>query len=160
MPAGLGNRFGLAFVDLPVGIRHPLQRLYAVHGTMQALKASPEAMVTFGILSVIGALPAAVEDAAMAFFSAKASLAASNLRGPDRPLYLAGAPIAQLLFWVPQAGSIGTGVSMFSYQEDVQFAVIADRQLIPEPNELVTIIKTEFDRLVFLVLLGGGSLVD
>jgi diacylglycerol O-acyltransferase len=160
VPAELGNRFGLAFVDLPVGIRHPLQRLYAVHGTMQALKASPEAMVTFGILSVIGALPAAVEEAAMAFFSAKASLAASNLRGPDRPLYLAGAPIAQLLFWVPQAGSIGTGVSMFSYQEDVQFAVIADRQLIPEPNELITIIQTEFDRLVFLVLLGGGSLVD
>jgi diacylglycerol O-acyltransferase len=156
----LGNHFGLAFVELPIGIRHPLQRLYAVHGTMQALKASPEAMVTFGLLSVIGALPAAVEDPAIAWFSAKASLTASNVRGPDRPLHLAGAPISQLLFFVPQSGSIGTGVSMFSYNDEVQFAVIADRQLIQEPGELVTIIQREFDRLVYLVLLGGGSLLD
>ena len=42
----------------------------------------------------------------------------------------------------------------------MQIGVIADRQLIPEPGELVSIIQKEFDRLVYLVLLGGGSLVD
>ncbi len=159
-PADLGNRFGLAFVELPMGIRHPLQRLYAVHGTMQALKGSPEALVTYGLLSVIGSLPEAVEDPAIAWFSAKASLVASNVRGPGRPMHMGGAPISQLLFWVPQAGSIGAGVSMFTYNEEVQFGVIADRRLIPEPSELVSIIQKEFDRLVFLVLLGGGSLAD
>jgi len=164
-PAGsgaleLGNRFGLAFVDLPIGIRHPLQRLYEVHGSMQALKGSPQALVTFGLLSLIGSLPPAVEEPAIAFFSAKASLVASNLRGPGRALHLAGAPIAQLLFWVPQTGSMGTGVSMFTYGEEVQFGVIADRRLIPEPGELVSIIQAEFDRLVLLVLLGGASIVD
>lgn len=158
-PLELGNRFGLAFVDLPIGIRHPLERLYAVHGTMQTLKSSPEALVTFGILSLIGSLPAAVVAPAVAFFSAKASLVASNVRGPDRPVHLAGAPISQLLFWVPQTGSIGTGISMFSYQDEVQLGVIADRRLIPEPSELVSIIQAEFDRLVYLVLLGGSSLV-
>ncbi len=159
-PQELGNRFGLAFVELPIGIRHPLQRLYAVHGTMQVLKGSPEALVTYGLLSLIGTLPDAVEDPAIAWFSAKASLVASNVRGPGRPMHLGGAPISQVLFWVPQAGSIGAGVSMFTYNEEVQFGVIADRRLIPEPGELVTIIQTEFDRLVYLVLLGGGSLAD
>ena len=160
VPPDLGNRFGLAFVDLPIGIRHPLQRLYAVHGTMQALKGSPQALVTYGLLSLIGSLPEAVEDPAIAWFSAKASLVASNVRGPGRPMHLGGAPISQLLFWVPQTGSIGAGVSMFSYNDEVQYGVIADRRLIPEPGELVSIIQTEFDRLVFLVLLGGGSLAD
>jgi len=159
-PPDLGNRFGLAFVELPIGIRHPLQRLYAVHGTMQGLKGSPEALVTYGLLSVVGSLPEAVEDPAIAWFSAKASLVASNVRGPGRPIHLGGAPISQVLFWVPQAGSIGAGVSMFTYNEEVQFGVIADRRLIPEPGELVSIIQTEFDRLVYLVLLGGGSLAD
>ncbi len=159
-PQELGNRFGLAFVELPIGIRHPLQRLYAVHATMQELKGSPEALVTYGLLSLIGTLPDAVEDPAIAWFSAKASLVASNVRGPGRPMHLGGAPISQLLFWVPQAGSIGAGVSMFTYNEEVQFGVIADRRLIPEPSELVSIIQTEFDRLVYLVLLGGGSLAD
>jgi WS/DGAT/MGAT family acyltransferase len=160
LPVELGNHFGLAFVELPVGIRHPLERLYTVHGTMQTLKGSPEAMVTFGLLSLVGSLPAVVEEPAIAWFSAKASLVASNLRGPDSPLHLAGVPISQLMFWVPQTGSIGVGVSMFTYQDEVQVGVIADRQLMPEPAELVSMIQSEFDRLVFLVLLGGGSLVD
>lgn len=30
----LGNRFGLVFVELPIGIAHPLERLYAVHDAM------------------------------------------------------------------------------------------------------------------------------
>ncbi len=154
----MGNRFGLAFAELPIGIRHPLERLYAVHSSMQALKSSPEALVTFGLLAAIGALPAAVEDPAIAFFSAKASVVASNLRGPAGALHLGGAPISQLLFWVPQSGSIGTGVSMFTYRDEVQVGVISDRRLIPEPGELVSIIQQEFDRLVLLVLLGGSSL--
>src|ERR1017187_860889 len=159
-PPELGNRFGLAFVELPIGIRHPLQRLYEVHGSMQALKDSPQALVTYGLLSLIGSLPDAVEDPAIAWFSAKASLVASNVRGPGRPMHLGGAPISQILVWVAQTGSIGVGVSMFSYNEEVQYGVIADRRLIPEPGELVSIVQTEFDRLVFLVLLGGGSLAD
>jgi len=156
----LGNRFGLVFVNLPVGIRHPLERLYSVHQAMQTLKGSPQALATFGLLSIIGSLPAAVEEPAIALFSAKASLAASNLRGPAQYLTLAGVPVTQLLFWVPQTGSIGTGVSMFTYGEEVQFGVIADRRLIPDPAELVALIQAEFDRLVLLVLLGGGSLAD
>jgi WS/DGAT/MGAT family acyltransferase len=159
-PPELGNRFGLVFVSLPVGIRHPLERLYAVHEAMQALKGSSQAMATFGLLSIIGSLPAAVQEPAIALFSAKASLVASNLRGPQQFLRMAGVPVSQVLFWVPQTGSIGTGVSMFTYGSEVQFGVNADRGLIPDPGRLVALIQTEFDRLVFLILLGGGSLVD
>jgi len=159
-PRELGNRFGLVFVELPIGIRHPLERLYAVHAAMQALKGSSQALVTLGLLSIIGSLPAVIEEQAIALFSAKASLVASNLRGPPEPLRLAGVPVTQLLFWVPQAGSIGTGVSMLTYLDAVHFGVMADRQLIPDPEQLVRMIRTEFDRLVFLILLGAGSLLD
>jgi WS/DGAT/MGAT family acyltransferase len=154
----LGNRFGLVFVELPIGIRHPLERLYAVHAVMQKLKSSPQALVVLGLLSAIGNLPAAVEEPAIALFSAKASLVASNLPGPTTVLYFDGVPVTQLLFWVPQSGSIGTGVSMLAYCGRVQFGVIADRQVLPQPAELVNRIVTEFERLVFLVLLGAGSL--
>jgi WS/DGAT/MGAT family acyltransferase len=156
-PLELGNRFGLVFVDLPIGIRHPIERLDAVHSTMQALKSSSQAVVTLGLLTLLGTLPAAVEEPAMELFSAKASLVASNLRGPQQPLLLAGVPVSQLLFWVPQAGAIGTGISMLTYAGEVQFGLIADRHLIPHPHELVELIETEFERLVLLVLLGAGN---
>jgi diacylglycerol O-acyltransferase len=154
----LGNRFGLVFVDLPIGIRHPLRRLYAVHESMEKLKGSSQALVTLGLLSLVGSLSSVVQETAIALFSAKASLVASSLRGPEQPLRLAGAPIAQLLFWVPQAGSIGTGVSMLSYRGEVQFGVIADRHLIPDPGELVGLVQAEFDRLLYLVLMGVDAL--
>ena len=154
----LGNRFGLVFVDLPIGIRHPLERLYTVHSAMQTLKASVQAATTFGLLATIGYLPAPVESPAMALFSAKASLVASNLPGPKEPLRLAGAPVSQILFWVPQAGSIGTGVSMLTYDGRVHFGVIADREMIPDPRELIKHVGAEFERLLLLVLLGGAAL--
>lgn len=151
----LGNCFGLVFVDLPLGIRHPLERLYAVHAAMAKLKDSPQALVTLALLQVVGSLPASVEEPVIALFSAKASLVASNLPGPSSPLYLAGAPVEQLLFWVPQAGDIGTGVSMLSYCGGMQFGVMADRQLIPDPGELVAELCREFERLALVVLLGA-----
>jgi len=163
-PAGdgsaLGNRFGMIFVELPIGVLHPLERLCTVHDAMQKLKGSSQALATLGLLSVVGTLPAAVEASAIAIFSAKASLVASNLPGPNEPLLFAGTPISQLLFWVPQAGTIGTGISMFTYRGQVQLGVIADRQLISHPADLIAEIGAEFERLVFLVLLGAGSLLE
>jgi diacylglycerol O-acyltransferase len=158
--AALGNCFGLVFVELPVGVLHPLERLYSVHAAMLSIKASAQARATLGLLSLVGALPAPVEDFALTVFSAKASLVASNLRGPDEELSLAGRPVTEVLFWVPQSGSIGTGVSMLTYRGRVQFGVSSDRALIPEPERLVEQLAIEFERLVFLVLLGAGSLLD
>ena len=153
--AALGNRFGLVFVDLPLGLRHPLERLYAVHASMLKLKDSPQALVTLALLQIVGSLPASVEEPVIAVFSSKASLVASNLPGPQHEMLLAGAPVGQLLFWVPQAGDIGVGVSMLSYNGGVQFGVMADRQLIQKPAELVAEIRREFERLALLVLLGA-----
>jgi diacylglycerol O-acyltransferase / wax synthase len=155
----LGNRFGLVFVELPLGLRHPLERLYAVRASMLSLKASVQARATLGLLALIGSLPASVEEFALTLLSAKASLVASNLRGPAKPLSLAGIPVTEVLFWVPQSGTIGAGVSMLSYCGRVQFGVTCDRALIPEPVRLVEQLVAEFERLVYLALLGAGVLL-
>jgi hypothetical protein len=63
-----------------------------------------------------------------------------------------------MLFWVPKAGSIGTGVSMLTYNNQVQFGVIADRELIADPGALVKLIGEEFTRLARLVRRGGRSI--
>lgn len=156
----LGNRFGLVFVELPIGVRHPLERLYGVRSAMQTLKGSEQAILTYGLLAAVGSVPRSVEEVVMNLFSAKASLVASNLRGPAAALFIDGAPVRQLLFWVPQSGSIGTGVSMLSYHGRVHFGVIADRALIAHPADLIARIKTAFEQLVLLVLLGGSALAS
>ena len=53
----LGNRFGLVFLDLPLGIANPVERLYAVRANMQALKGSYQPVLSLGILAAMGAGP-------------------------------------------------------------------------------------------------------
>ena len=50
----LGNRFGLVFLDLPIGIENPVERLYAVRENMRVLKGSYQPVVALGVLAAMG----------------------------------------------------------------------------------------------------------
>jgi WS/DGAT/MGAT family acyltransferase len=151
----LGNEFGLVFVDLPIGRRHPLERLYAMHDGMRALRSSRQPIVAYGLLATLGALPSPLEEPAIELFSAKASAVVSNLPGPRTALRMANARIGRLLFWVPQSGSIGIGVSILSYANQLQFGIVADRNLIAEPRRVAESFAPEFEQLLKLTLLAA-----
>jgi WS/DGAT/MGAT family acyltransferase len=150
----LGNRFGLVFVDLPVGIVNPLQRVYAVHATMRAIKDSPQPAATLLVLGLLGRMPAGVQAPAVEMFSRKSSLVASNVPGPRAPLHLCGQRIDSMHFWVPQSGSIGVGVSLLSYAGQVHAGLIADRRCVPDPGRLIRRLGPEFERLLLATTVG------
>ena len=150
----LGNQFGLVFANLPIGERNPLARVYAVHQDMQRLKRSSQALVALWLLTAMGLLPGVIEERAIELFTAKGSVVVSNVPGPREPLYLAGARIAQQYFWVPQAGDIGVGISLLTYDGLVHFGLTADRNLIPEPRDVARRFVEEFERLLLCTLTG------
>ena len=41
------------------------------------------------------------------------------------------------MFWVPQSGDIGVGVSILTYAGGVQFGLITDAQLCPDPQAII-----------------------
>ncbi len=49
--------FGLVFLELPIGIRDPLERLFVVHASMTALKNSYQPVLTLGLMAALGLLP-------------------------------------------------------------------------------------------------------
>jgi WS/DGAT/MGAT family acyltransferase len=153
----LGNHFGLVLLTLPVGIENPFQRLYEVKRRMDALKSSYQAMISMGILGAVGFLPRPLQKQVLDLFSTKASAVMTNVPGPQQPLYMAGNRLAQQLFWVPQSGDIGIGVSILSYNNQVQFGLISDRKFVPVPAEVVDRFAPEFEKLVFYLLLHGQA---
>jgi WS/DGAT/MGAT family acyltransferase len=153
----LGNHFGLVFLDLPVGEANPLRRLERVADCMRQLKQSRQAMVAYGLLAALGIAPEPVQALALELFSRKASLVATNVPGPQQPLYLAGCELSEIMFWVPQTGSIGIGLSILSYRGRVHFGLIADARLIPDPDAVVRRFGAEFDKLVYLALMADWS---
>lgn len=149
----LGNHFGLVFLDLPIGEANPVRRLERVAANMRELKRSRQAALTFGLLAAVGMAPVAVQRAALELFSRKATAVATNVPGPQMPLYLAGARVRELMFWVPQNGSIGMGISILSYNGNVHFGLIVDAKLVADPESVVKRFAGEFEKLVLATLM-------
>ncbi|KFE60137.1 Wax ester synthase/acyl-CoA:diacylglycerol acyltransferase [Hyalangium minutum] len=147
IPRELGNRFGLVFLDLPVKEVEPRRRLRLLKQRMDALKRSPEAALTFGMLGMAGMAPAALEKAVVEVVASKGSLVMTNVPGPRHPVYLAGTKLEGLMFWVPQTGKVSLGVSIFSYAGQVTVGVSVDAGLVPDPHRLVVAFQDELAAL-------------
>jgi WS/DGAT/MGAT family acyltransferase len=149
----LGNHFGLVFLALPIGIAHPLERLYEVRTRMRALKGSYQPLIALGLLSAVGYGPRALQEQVTHLLGQNASAVMTNVPGPQHPLYFAGCRIVEQNFWVPQSGGIGMGVSILSYDGRVQFGVITDAGLVPDPDHIVGKFAGEFDKLMWITLM-------
>ena len=156
----LGNRFGLVFLDLPVGVENPLERLYEVRRRMQALKGSYQPVLALALLSAVGYGPRLIQDQVTALLSQNASAVMTNVPGPQQPIYLAGRRIVEQIFWVPQSGGIGMGVSILSYDGRIHFGLITDAGLVPDPGDVVDRFRDEYEKLMWLTLMSAWGEQD
>lgn len=143
----LGNRFGLVFVELPVGCSEPLTRLNECKRELDRLKSSAQPAALYAILQLAGRLPVWGEGVLVRIFGSRATAVATNVHGPDEPLVLGGQPLRSLMFWVPQAGRLGLGVSIISYAGEVRVGLAADSGLIPHPHLLLEAFQQAFEEL-------------
>ncbi len=147
----LGNHFGLVYLDLPVGIDSVKERLTSTKQHMDALKRSPEAAIVLGIIDFFGHTPKVISDIAVSVFTSKASIVMTNVAGPREPCYMAGAAVDRMIFWVPHPGSLGVGISIFSYNGQVALGVVADAGLVPDPETITDAFAQEFVALAAAV---------
>lgn len=150
----LGNQFGLIFVDLPVGVEDPLERLELVRTRMGALKGSSQPIVAFVLLSAVGLGPKILQDQISGLIGRNATAVMTNVPGPQKPLYFGGSEITEIEFWVPQSGGIGMGLSILTYNGKVQFGLITDTGLVPDPHHVIDRFADEFEKLVMMTLMG------
>jgi diacylglycerol O-acyltransferase / wax synthase len=144
----LGNKFGLVPLLLPVGIESPIARVFEVRKRMSELKTSYQAVLAMALLGVVGLAPRTLQKQTLDFLARKATTVMTNVPGPQQPLYMAGARIRRIMAWVPQSGDIGVGVSILSYSGGVQFGLITDKRLCPEPQRIIDRFAPEFEKLV------------
>nr|WP_310387907.1 wax ester/triacylglycerol synthase family O-acyltransferase [Roseateles sp.] len=149
----LGNRFGLVPLVLPIGIVNPVERLYAVKVRMNELKGSFQPVLAFGLLAVAGLLIKPVQTLMLNLFAKKATAVMTNVPGPTEPLQMLGSQVERLMFWVPQSGDIGVGVSILTYAGRVQFGLITDSTLCPDPEGIIDRFEPEFNKLLLLTMM-------
>ena len=146
----LGNQFGLVILSLPIGVSDPVQRLKVLKRRMDDIKDTPEALVAFSILSIMGLTPWQIEKIIVDIFASKVSAVMTNVPGPRRPIYLAGQRLNSLMFWVPRGGDIGLGLSILSYAGNAYVGIATDAGLMPDPQAIVDAYHAELADLLRL----------
>jgi WS/DGAT/MGAT family acyltransferase len=149
----LGNRFGLVPLVLPIGVDNPIERVYEVRRRMAALKGSYQPLLAFSLLAVAGLLIKPAQDVMLNLFAKKTTAVMTNVPGPREKLKFCGSTLEQSMFWVPQSGDVGLGVSILSYGGGVQFGVITDSTLCPEPQHIIDEFVPEFAKLSIVTLM-------
>ncbi len=132
-----GNCFGTVFVPLPVDGESALERLFRIKHETRKLKKSWQPGLAWGLTSCAALIPEPGRRPFADLFFGKASAVVSNVPGTPDTRYLAGCEITEQMFWVPQAGDIGLGVSIVSYGGQVQFGVVADEAVMADPAAFV-----------------------
>ena len=152
----LGNQIGVVLLPLPVDVADPSERARELKRRMDGLKGSLQAPIVYGAMKVFGRLPAWIVNPLADYCCSRATVEVSNVRGPHKPLYLAGAPLETVMFWIPRFGGIGLGVSILSYADQVRVGVISDRDVVPDPEAVIAHLHDELDALLVLQSAGLG----
>jgi diacylglycerol O-acyltransferase / wax synthase len=143
----LGNHFGSIFVPLPVGTFDSERRLHAIAEELRALRSGGAVASGVDLALAAGIVPSVIERLGVSFFSRKATVMVSNIRGPVCPLHLDGVAIRDLIVCAPSPGRIALGITFMSYGGRVRMAVAADASVVGDVRSIVTELERELATL-------------
>lgn len=154
----LGNRIASLFVELPVAEPDlPACHAQIVDATHN-LKQSSQQLGAGTLLGLTELAPPILHSMlARALFAARLfNVTITNVPGPQTRLYLAGAPLREVIPLVPLAAEHAVGIAVVSYDGNVFFGLNADRAGVPDLGVLAEGISDAITELRGSV----GSTVD
>jgi WS/DGAT/MGAT family acyltransferase len=147
----LGNRISTVFVDLPIHVSDPLERLRVVAATMADLKDSAAVRAGAMIVGATGWAPPAISSVMVrAMGGVRAcNLVVSNIPGPQQPFYLAGSRLREIFPVVPlNPPNQGLSVGILSYDGGVFFGLLADAELDPPVEHAAAMLEAALAELI------------
>jgi diacylglycerol O-acyltransferase len=133
----LGNRIGILFLPLPVKLADPVERLAEIERRSDQHKGSYQAPIMYTAMRAGGRLPARPLNLAVDYLCTRASVVVTNVKGPPGRRTLAGAPLEEVMFWIPRYGGIGLAVTILSYAGQVRVGAISDRDTVSDPETVL-----------------------
>jgi WS/DGAT/MGAT family acyltransferase len=144
-----GNQIGVAVMPLHTEIPDPIERLHAIRAGAGKAKAMMGLVGKDLTKHVYDLLPAVASE----LFTNKVMLptmnvVVSNVRGPDVPMFMAG---AQLIAFAPVSiaiNGLGLNVTGFSYHGTMWICAVACRDMMPDPGFFAECLRAAFQDLV------------
>ncbi len=143
---GLGGNFVAATgASLRTDIEDPVDRLLAIHTSMQSAKSMQAALGDDIVIDALAVLPPAVISTCLGIYRAFGLAAAhppifnaivSNVAGPPITLYSCGARLDAIYALGPLLVGCGINITLASYRDRVEFGVAVCPDVVEEPWEL------------------------
>lgn len=144
-PETYGNRISAFLVHLPVHLADPVEQLLAVRRDARSSKQL-HADLGFGALEEWAEFTSAalLTMAARVYSDRKLAgrhrplhnLVISNVRGPEAPLYAAGAEVTAAYPLGPLMEGAGMNITVVSYRDSVDFGIIACERSVPHVADI------------------------
>jgi WS/DGAT/MGAT family acyltransferase len=156
-PREAGNRVANLFTSLCNDVHDPLERLHKIHAVTTQSKEVQRQLGIETMLDWSEAAPAGLYRWILGFYSQSglsdiipppANLIISNVRGPDNPLFIAGARLRRIYSVGPAVEGIGLNITGWSYCGDLAIALIADADAIPDPHIITNALRPALADLI------------
>jgi len=147
----LDNRVSAVYARLPIGVEDPIDTLTAISEHMTDLKVSHEIDASAAIVGVGDFVPpvlAAVLARSLVHAQEIVQTVATNVPGPQVPLFVCGRKMVAAYPYVPVAGHIRIGVAIWSYCSELYFGITGDWQGAPDIDRLRRGMDTAFEELL------------
>jgi WS/DGAT/MGAT family acyltransferase len=146
----LGNLVSLLPLDIALDLRDPRARFQQINSKTQAMKSAHAAESFNTLASLAGLLPAsmqAIVGAIATFPLPPVNMIATNVPGPQMPLYAMGRRMTDYYPYVPVGYAVGCGCAIMSYDQKLYFGLTSDVQAMPDVEILRTLIEESFVEL-------------
>ncbi len=153
-----GNQIGMAPMALRTDIVDAVERVLAIRRGTTRTKAATSALGKDLAAKVIQVIPAVAAEQLLrlAMFSLS-NVTVSNVRGPDVPLYMAGAQLEMFLAVSIAFDGIGLNVTGFSYNGTLWVCFVACRDMLPDPDRFRDCLEESFAELLAGALARNGK---
>lgn len=146
----LGNLISVLPVEIPLDVADPLERFQHVKQKTAALKVARVAEGLGALGAAYGMLPAPVQHLVGSLAQTPVppfNMIATNVPGPQVPLYLLGQKMLAHYPYVPIGYAIGLGCAIFSYDQKIFFGLSTDAQTMPDVTQFKRLLDESFAEL-------------
>ena len=143
-----GNQVGFTLMPVYSEIADPLERLSAISASAQTSKRVTDAVGKELARDLLEHLPAPLSQALIRNARLPGiGLIVSNVRGPDVPLYMAGARLVNYAPISIAVDGMGLNVTGFSYHGTMWICAVSCRDMLPDPAFFADCLRESFAEL-------------
>ncbi|HEX7408161.1 MAG TPA: wax ester/triacylglycerol synthase family O-acyltransferase [Candidatus Binatia bacterium] len=143
-----GNRLALLALTLPVGEPNPLRRLQIIQDRMGQVKSDRRAALYPLLARLMVAMPLALAKQIGRQQTTRTNFVCTNVPGPRRLCYLAGAPIEKIYPYAPLVGDHPVAIALYSYRDTMFVGLDVDPLAMDDLPRFRDMMQESYDEIL------------